>query len=107
MALTTGSRLGHYDVTALIREGGMGQVYQATDTQLNRQVALKSVLRRSIVSLRFTGNTNRRLGSPRPIVGEGSGMIGSIRRRGLPCQPAVRVRVVGLGQAWAQSEPMA
>ena len=41
MPLTIGSRLGHYDVTALIGEGGMGQVYQATDTQLNRQVALK------------------------------------------------------------------
>ncbi len=41
MALTVGSRLGHYDVTALIGEGGMGQVYQATDTKLNRQVALK------------------------------------------------------------------
>ena len=41
MPLAIGSRLGHYDVTALIGEGGMGQVYQATDTQLNRQVALK------------------------------------------------------------------
>ena len=41
MALKNGSRLGHYDVTALIGEGGMGQVYQATDTKLNRQVALK------------------------------------------------------------------
>ena len=41
MALEIGSRLGHYDVTALIGEGGMGQVYQATDTQLKRQVALK------------------------------------------------------------------
>ena len=41
MALNVGSRLGHYDVTALIGEGGMGQVYQATDTQLKRQVALK------------------------------------------------------------------
>ena len=39
MALDVGSRLGHYDVTALIGEGGMGQVYQATDTKLNRQVA--------------------------------------------------------------------
>ena len=41
MALEVGSRLGHYDVTALIGEGSMGQVYQATDTKLKRQVALK------------------------------------------------------------------
>ena len=41
MALEIGSRLGHYDVTALIGAGGMGQVYQATDTTLKRQVALK------------------------------------------------------------------
>ncbi len=38
MALEVSSRLGHYDVTALIGEGGLGQVYQATDTKLNRQV---------------------------------------------------------------------
>jgi len=41
MALTIGSRSGHYEVIALIGEGGMGQVYQATDAKLNRQVALK------------------------------------------------------------------
>ena len=41
MALTTGSRLGVYDVTALIGEGGMGEVYRARDTKLDRDVAIK------------------------------------------------------------------
>ena len=37
MSLSVGARLAHYDVTALIGEGGMGQLWQATDTKLNRQ----------------------------------------------------------------------
>ena len=32
MALSAGTRLGHYQVTALIGEGGMGQVYRTCDT---------------------------------------------------------------------------
>jgi eukaryotic-like serine/threonine-protein kinase len=39
--LAPGARLGPYEVTALIGEGGMGQVYRATDTNLKRQVAIK------------------------------------------------------------------
>ena len=41
MSLEVGAQIAHYDVTALIGEGGMGQVYQATDTNLDRQVAIK------------------------------------------------------------------
>jgi serine/threonine protein kinase/Tol biopolymer transport system component len=41
VALTPGTRLGIYEVIAQIGEGGMGQVYRARDTTLNRDVALK------------------------------------------------------------------
>ena len=41
MSLSPGTRLGHYDVTALIGQGGMGEVYRARDTKLDRDVALK------------------------------------------------------------------
>ena len=41
MGLQPGTRLGPYEVTAQIGAGGMGEVYQATDTKLKRQVAIK------------------------------------------------------------------
>ena len=41
MAIGPGSRVGPYEVTALIGEGGMGKVYRATDTNLSRPVAIK------------------------------------------------------------------
>ena len=41
MSLTLGSRLGPYEITAPIGAGGMGEVFRARDTKLNRDVAIK------------------------------------------------------------------
>jgi Tol biopolymer transport system component len=41
MALSAGRRLGPYEIQAAIGAGGMGEVYRARDTKLNRDVALK------------------------------------------------------------------
>ena len=41
MSLSAGTTIGSYHVTAKIGEGGMGEVWQARDTKLDRDVALK------------------------------------------------------------------
>jgi serine/threonine protein kinase len=41
VSLTPGTRLGVYEIATQIGEGGMGQVFRATDTKLKRQVAIK------------------------------------------------------------------
>ncbi len=41
MSLQPGTRLGSYEVTALIGQGGMGEVYRAADTRLEQTVAIK------------------------------------------------------------------
>ena len=41
MPLPAGTRLGSYEIVALIGAGGMGEVYRARDTSLGREVAVK------------------------------------------------------------------
>jgi len=43
MALETGARFGPYEITGALGAGGMGEVYRATDTKLEREVAIKTL----------------------------------------------------------------
>ena len=53
MPLTPGTRIGAYDVTGQLGAGGMGEVYRARDTRLDRDVALK------VLPAAFTADPDR------------------------------------------------
>ena len=67
MPLTPGTTLSPYQVTAKIGEGGMGEVYRARDTKLDRDVALK-VLPQAFTADpdRLAGHSNRHKCPARP-----------------------------------------
>jgi hypothetical protein len=54
MPLTPGTRLGSYEILSSIGAGGMGEVYSARDTRLNREVAIK------VLPAAFAGDPERR-----------------------------------------------
>ena len=70
MSLTTGARLGSYEILGLLGAGGMGEVYRARDTRLNRDVAIKvlpersSGIRDAVSRLQFEARTASALNHP-------------------------------------------
>ena len=54
MALSTGQKLGPYEILAPLGAGGMGEVYRARDSRLRREVAIK------VLSAEFSADADRR-----------------------------------------------
>jgi serine/threonine protein kinase len=54
MALTAGTRLGPYEIQSALGAGGMGEVYKARDTRLDRTVTIK------VLPTEVAGELNRR-----------------------------------------------
>jgi hypothetical protein len=73
MALSPGSRLGPYEITAPINAGGMGEVYRAMDTNLKRIVADRSFLMLTLLpaaarrSKSYSTGAERSAGRQRPF----------------------------------------
>jgi len=59
MSLAAGTRLGPYEIVSAVGAGGMGEVFRARDTRLDRDVALK------VLSSQLSADPGRRAGSSR------------------------------------------
>jgi serine/threonine protein kinase len=65
MPLTSGTKLGPYEVLAPLGAGGMGEVYRARDTRLDRVVAIKILPRQfSADAVHKQGLSAKRKSSP-------------------------------------------
>jgi Protein kinase domain. len=106
VSLTAGSRIGPYEIVSAIGAGGMGEVYKARDTRLNRTVAIKVLPRQLRPLRRCTSTSNGRRKSSRgspissatPLPHRDRRKLGRVRKRrhdaGFRVSPGrLRVRV--------------
>ena len=61
-----GQQLGSYQILSLLGAGGMGVVYKARDTRLNRSVAIKVLPSDKVSDPSASGGSFRKLGRPQP-----------------------------------------
>jgi Tol biopolymer transport system component len=79
MSINTGTRLGPYEIQSQIGGGGMGEVYRARDTRLNRDVAVKVLpAERDLVRFEQEARTLAALNHPNIVVIHESGAADSI-----------------------------
>src|SRR6201993_5166612 len=103
MPLYPGTRLGPYEILALIGKGGMGEVYRARDPRLGREVAIKVSSERfsnrferearAIASLNHPNICTLHDVGPNYLVmelGEGESLAVRLRQGRLPAQQALR-----------------
>ena len=90
MPLASGDKLGPYEVTSRIGVGGMGEVYRAHDSRLNREVAIKISARTRLWALTFVGALSiATIVAPVPVAtqtpagGAVSGRASQIHRRAI------------------------
>ena len=87
MPLSVGDKIGHYEVLFLLGQGGMGEVYRAKDTKLDRHVAIKilpQALARDPERLaRFEREAKVLASFDHPNIGHIHGIVDSEESRGL------------------------
>jgi eukaryotic-like serine/threonine-protein kinase len=60
MAILSGLRLGPYEILSAIGAGGMGEVYRAKETRLDRTVAIKVLPEALMIPKSFLGSSAKR-----------------------------------------------
>jgi len=82
MGLTSGTKLGRYEIVSALGAGGMGEVYRARDTRLDRTVAIKMLNSSLAASPKLKARLQAATSSGKPVLlrvnyGGGHGLIGA------------------------------